>query len=606
MIRKIHLSLIIADVILLFIAGLLFFLFTVNIIVKQAQARGFVDAKQVYSDLLHESRDSVVPDYQRLVINQSMITDARIIIVYEDARLLADSNLGWNPVTGIYINADISDAKVTGSASSIVRSSRTGDLSVSVAVRKILANEPIIISLIYQIEEDRKLTGLFGLIVLTLTVLTTLLVVLVITYTRRRMRRPIRKLLQHTREAAQGGFYKIAIHTVDVELTQLVENFNSLIDRYNLLIETDNRKYSRINTLMSNLNTGILMVDSRNLVTLVNPEAEKLLNLNKLLLFEVRSDKGFQSRILNEILEKTREVFKTRDHTSFSAETPDGDILDITVEVMVDKYIPYDPSGVLVILRDVTEIRRLEKLKDEFVSNVSHELRTPLTVISGFVETLKSWELLEAGDRNTALNIIEVETERLKKLISELLLLSRIEGEMGQARKRLIVCIEAVNQVLSTLKPLADNKDLITTLEVDDKASAIYGIAGWFRQIVYNLYDNAIKYTPPGGQIWIRIQNEDDYLCLEVEDTGAGIPDVEQARIFERFYRREKSHNSRIAGSGIGLTITSHMVAEFKGTISVSNRPSGGSIFRVTLPCGEEYQNRSSKQDDSSTVKRNT
>jgi two-component system phosphate regulon sensor histidine kinase PhoR len=275
-------------------------------------------------------------------------------------------------------------------------------------------------------------------------------------------------------------------------------------------------------------------------------------------------------------------------NSRYSTTTPEGEILDITMEVTRSKYKPHDISGVLVLLRDVTEMRRMEKLKDEFVANVSHELRTPLTVISGFVETLKGWEALTANDRHTALNIIEVETERLKKLISEILLLSRIEGEMSHARKRLIPLAESVNQSAAALQPLADKKHITLKREIADPLEPLYGIAGWFRQIVYNLLDNAIKYTPPGGTVTVRLNTDRNRLCLEVEDTGPGIPREDRERIFERFYRREKSRQRKIAGSGIGLTITRHMVTEFGGTLELADSHPQGSLFRVYLPYRQE------------------
>lgn len=363
-----------------------------------------------------------------------------------------------------------------------------------------------------------------------------------------------------------------------------MENFNSLVDRYNHLIESDNKKYSRINTLLSNLKTGILMVDTQNVITLVNPMAEALLNLNKLKLFKVRSDKTYRNEILGQILKETERSNAEKETRSLTITTPGGQILDITVEAMVNKYHPHEHSGALVILRDVTEMRRLERLKDEFVSNVSHELRTPLTVISGFVETLKSWELLNGEDRTTALNIIDVETERLKKLISELLHLSRIEGEMGHGVKRTIHATATVREVVSVLNPLGERKGITTEVIITEPLAPLHGMEGWFRQIVYNIYDNAIKYTPPEGSIRISLTDEGGSLVLAVSDTGIGIPQTERDRIFERFYRLDKSGNSKISGSGLGLTITKHMVEEFQGTIEVVSREGEGSTFRIRIP----------------------
>ena len=584
--HRVYLPLIITNIIFLFVTVLIFFLFTIDTIVNQAKQRGFADIKQIHAELIETPSD-----YQEIARRQARFSGARVIIINKESRILGDSRQTNTVATGIYIDADTIKAKAENRASSTVRTPLSPGLTVSVAEKKVLPGGWIIIALSYRIEETQSLILFFGRLFFTLIILTTILILLITNYSKGQIKRPIKTLLKHTSEAAHGGFYKISIDTADGELKQLVENFNTLIDRYNLLIESDNKKYSRINTLLSNLKTGILMVDVNNEVTLINPKAENLLNLNKLSLFQIREKKKINNELLLEILEHTASVSEDKTSHHFSIESPGREILEITVEMMVDKYEPYSPSGVLVILRDVTEMRRLEKLKDEFVANVSHELRTPLTVISGFVETLQAWTLLDNDERATALNIIEVETERLKKLISELLLLSRIEGEMGHARKRSINCVDAAAQVVKTLKHLAKQKEILVKLEIDPETKPLFGITGWFRQIVYNLMDNAIKYTPQKGEITLRLYDLKGILNLEVIDTGCGIPKNEREKIFERFYRKDKSHNSKIAGSGIGLTITKHMVTEFKGTITVKDRPEGGSVFKVALPRDLQEEN---------------
>jgi len=597
--KPVHLTLMGINTGLLLFCGLFFFLFTVNIIVRQAHDRGLSDAGQVYQDLQDQASRGETVDYQKTALTQAKLTGAHIIMVDGDSRLLADSWQGLSLTPGKYINAEMIEAKTAGSAVSTLRSRRTGTLSISVALQRDLNPGVVIIYLSYQIGEEQKLITAFTVLAFVLSLLVASLIYLILSYLLSRFKRPLKKLLKHTAAVSPGGYNKLTVETADPELGQLVENFNSLVDHYNHLIEADNRKYSRINTLLSNLSTGILMVDPENKITLVNPEAEKLLRIDKLSLFSVRDRQTRDNMILDGILERTHGAMEPGGKNSrYTTTTPEGEILDITMEVTRSKYEPHDVSGVLVLLRDVTEMRRMEKLKDEFVSNVSHELRTPLTVISGFVETLKGWDVLTGYDRNTALNIIEVETERLKKLISEILLLSRIEGEMSQVRKRLIPVAAAVNQSATSLQPLADKKNIRLQREIASPLEPLYGIAGWFRQIVTNLLDNAIKYTPPGGTVTVRLYADGDSLCLEVEDTGPGIPEAEREKIFERFYRRDKSLQGKRTGSGIGLTITKHMVAEFGGTLEAAGGRSRGALFRVRLP----WQQSPSETDNRSTT----
>ncbi|MBB6482115.1 HAMP domain-containing sensor histidine kinase [Spirochaeta isovalerica] len=573
------------NILTLLICGLILFLFSLNLLVKQTEKRGFDDIEQIRRELKHSS-------FQVVAAEQAEIISARVVIVDMDSNLLADSNLGSELIPGKFINASLMEAKNSGFAESILRGVRSGILTISTAGKVELNGEDILISLTYNVDEERKLIIFYGGMISLIILLVILLSGTAGAYLLSRYKKPLRTLLHHTREAAKGGFNKISINSTDGELNQLAEEFNALVDRYNFLVEADNSKYSRINTLLSNLHTGILMVDNNLEVTLVNPEAEKLLNLNKLSLFHIRGQREKDCEALSEILDKIDESSDRREGYNFTIKQKSGVELDIDVEIVTSKYEPYTRSGYLIILRDVTEMRRLERLKDEFVANVSHELRTPLTVISGFVETLKSYDTLQQEDRSLALDIIEVETERLKKLISELLLLSKIEGEMGHVTKSLIDPVLALEQVERTLAPMAGKKCIHTEIEIGKKVMPLFGVPGWFRQIVYNLYENAIKYTPEQGRVCLKLFQIPGALCLEVEDSGCGIPDTDRERIFDRFYRGDNTMGKGFSGNGIGLTITRHMVNEFEGEISVEKSVSGGALFRVILPIREKRENR--------------
>ncbi|MDA3957574.1 ATP-binding protein, partial [Oceanispirochaeta sp.] len=448
-------------------------------------------------------------------------------------------------------------------------------------------------SVSYWIEEAGTLIVAFILFAIAAALLLTGLVFLIVSIEMRQYQVPIRKLLKLTADAARGGISKINVDTSSTELAQLVENFNSLVDRYTTLTESDNKKYSRINTLLSNLKTGILMLDKDNAVTLVNPRAEDMLNLNKLSLFNVRNTSDSHNDNFEKILKISDSVNQKKESSHIILTTPGARILDVSVEAVYNKYKPYEHSGALVILRDVTEMRRLEQLKDDFVANVSHELRTPLTLINGFVETLKSWKILSDDDRQTALNIIEVETERLKKLINELLLLSRIEGDMTEATRSFIDAPGIIRDVVKALEPLRIEKDISLELDLQETEASYSGVISWYRQIVFNLYHNALKYSPEAGHIHMSLKEEKGFLVLTVSDDGVGIPVEEQEKIFDRFYRVEKYQNRKISGSGLGLTITKHMVVEFGGTIDLHSEEGRGSSFNVRIPSDQLQSNRS-------------
>jgi len=612
--RRIHLLTMAGLAVLLVAAGLFYYLYTAELLIEQLRTRGTADIAQIHREILaaagtsgsgeadsgnapeaagseEESEFALPPSWrnlQEIALRQGEIIPAHIVIVDSRSRLLADSHRRTEDVAGRFITADLSGARETGTASSAVRVVSGRQTAVSVARRLSTPEGDLIVSLSYRMETLRQFQLAFLVLTLSFLLITAVQIALMVSYSLRQYRHPIRTLLEYTQEAARGGFNKIHIQSENQELSGLAASFNSLVDRYNQLILSDNRKYSRINTLLANLHSGILMVDPENRVTLVNPRAEEMLNLDKLDLFRDREEFRTRNPLLIRILEETAGVNRHRRDVRFTLNTPSGKILDAHIQAVFSKYVPFEHSGALAILMDVTEMRRMEQLKDEFVSNVSHEFRTPLTVISGFVETLKSWELLDGKDRDTALELIGLETDRLKTLVSELLRLSRVDRGAGGEMTDSYSPGEITREAVSRLQPLCSEKEIQSVLNIAADVPDLRGIAGWFRQILLNVYDNALKYTPRGGRVEVLLKPDGSGagrgILLEVRDSGPGIPADQQERIFERFYRGDKSRGSRIPGSGLGLSIARQMVTEMGGTIEVESGDGEGALFRIRLP----------------------
>ncbi|MBF9016827.1 MULTISPECIES: HAMP domain-containing sensor histidine kinase [unclassified Oceanispirochaeta] len=580
---KKHLYIILILLIVLALSGLFFYLYTTNLFISSVKARGRADIRQL-AVLLED--DSVTA--QRTVKQQAALMDAQIIIINSDSYLMADSRKSNSAIAGKYIDADISEAKKHGQTLSSRRDHRAGFYIITVAEKLTVSNREIVISVIYRIRETGQF---FWVLLLFLLILSVIVVVLVLAYARLSVlqyRKPLSEFLKFT-QSSGGGMNKISVESETPEFLLLAEQFNNLVDRYNHLIISDNKKNSRINTMLAHLKTGMLMVDAENSIIMVNHAAEMILSLNKVHLFKIRDKEQDRNQTLEVILKECLDVNQTYESTSLSVKTPEDILLEVSIDAVFSKYEPNEHSGSLVILQDVTEIRRLERLKDDFVSNVSHELKTPLTIIIGFVETLKSWGNLDSEDRNTALNIIDIESQRLKKLINELLLLSQINGEMGEIRKKLFDPADILGELVQSLEPRALEKSIHTELDVSDALEPFYSVPGWFRQIIMNLYDNALKYSSQNSKVVISLYdmesgNDPKYLVIEVRDTGMGIPPGDLEKIFERFYRGEKRKNRNISGSGLGLTIAQHMAEELKGFIEVESEKGKGSCFRVILP----------------------
>jgi two-component system phosphate regulon sensor histidine kinase PhoR len=241
--------------------------------------------------------------------------------------------------------------------------------------------------------------------------------------------------------------------------------------------------------------------------------------------------------------------------------------------------------GALVVLHDVTKLKRLEAVRRDFVANVSHELKTPITSIQGFVETLRDGAIEDPDNARRFLEIIAHHAERLNAIIEDLLSLSRIElegeaGEIALTPGRVKEVLEAAVQLCETK---AAEREVTVAVAGDPELEAPIN-AALLEQAIVNLIDNAIKYTDVGGQVRVSVEAEEDDAVITVEDTGRGIPPGDQPRIFERFYRVDKARSRDQGGTGLGLAIVKHIAVAHRGLVSLASEPGRGSIFRIRLP----------------------
>lgn len=344
------------------------------------------------------------------------------------------------------------------------------------------------------------------------------------------------------------------------------------------------RKNSRLSTILANMQDGLLAVDEQNNVILLSPRAEELSGADKSLF--VTGGAAGRSPATEAILEATGEVMETQRPLSLTLPVEERE-LTVDVTPIRSKYLPFERDGALAIVRDVTEMRRLERLRGEFVSNVSHELRTPLTAIAGFVETLQLEENISIEDRRRALNIISLETDRLRRLISELLLLSHIENDLMRRTDEQLELNEVLQRAGRVVELLCEKKGQTFRCRGLPQRCHLNGNSDWLLQALINLGENAVKYTPEGGKIYMGATREGRQVLVEVSDTGVGIPQEDQSRIFERFYRVEKSRSIKGGGSGLGLSIVKHIVEELHGTVTVHSAVGQGSRFVIALTIPE-------------------
>jgi PAS domain S-box-containing protein len=241
-----------------------------------------------------------------------------------------------------------------------------------------------------------------------------------------------------------------------------------------------------------------------------------------------------------------------------------------------------DPIGRVCVMWDITHYKKLDMLKSEFVSTVSHDLRSPLTLMRGYATMLSMVGSTNEQQREFVRKILD-SVDQMARLIDSLLDLGRIEAGVGLNLER-IPLEPLVDEVMATLRPQATNKQIALRVDMADPMEPIEVDPTLFRQAVANLVENAIKYTPPGGQVTVRAYQNDGRQTVRVEDTGLGIAPTDQARLFERFFRARRKETLREKGSGLGLAIVKSIAEQHGGRVGVESRLGAGSAFTLEVP----------------------
>ena len=386
---------------------------------------------------------------------------------------------------------------------------------------------------------------------------------------------PIEKLTEGTERIAKGDFNE----TLNVESTDeigiLTTTFNDMASVLHKTLEAVENERNKLDTLFLHMTDGVVAYDGNGALIHCNPAAAALLG---------RKSEDCRYSELFETMCPFAHVVSLQRSDFVESELAVG---DRSVEVCLAPFSDEQRGGVLVVLHDVTEHRKTEERRKEFVANVSHELRTPLTNVRSYAETIR-----EAGDElsreteNDFLDVVISETDRMTNIVRDLLTLSRLDSgrsEMNMARFPFGAAIDAV---LRSIELEARRHHHELTRSYSDSLPIIVGDRGRLEQVMLNVLGNAVKYTPDGGHIHVTAgeSSTGDKVWMEVADDGIGIPEADRSRIFERFYRVDKARSRESGGTGLGLSIATEIVQRHNGTLSLVDREGPGTTVRLELP----------------------
>ncbi|WP_455538655.1 HAMP domain-containing sensor histidine kinase [Terrisporobacter sp.] len=365
------------------------------------------------------------------------------------------------------------------------------------------------------------------------------------------------------------------------ELGKLSRNFNFMMETMANTIEEVEYKHLQLTSVLKSISHGILVLDIDGNIILINDEARKIIKSKC-----IGNEEGKNIRQVIDFKEILREIEKyigSKENDSYSLKLEDETVYKLKIDPVYLQNSKNAIIGSIINIENITEIVKLENMRKDFVANVSHELKTPLTSINGFVETLIMNEDLEVSKRNRFLAIIQKESNRLKRLIEDILLLSSIENKDNLVTEN-IALYNVLKEVYEIVGYIACSKNIELDYCFEDENIKIQANGDYIKQLFLNLIDNAIKYTPEGGKVVVNQFVKNDEIIIEVIDNGVGIPKEDQNKIFQRFYRVDKARSRSVGGTGLGLAITKHIVNSLKGSICVESELGKGSKFIVTIP----------------------
>ena len=407
----------------------------------------------------------------------------------------------------------------------------------------------------------------------------------------RRVTAPLAQMTAAVESLTRGRFARVDVPEGDDEIVRLGAAFNTMAAQLRERVALITANHNQVLAILGSMVEGVVAVDREDRVLHMNAVAGRLLGLVPEQCTGRRLWELTRELELSQALAHARE---TGEASRLEVELRSGTEMEPrTLQLNASPILDEDGarSGAVVVVNDLTELRRLEAIRRDFVANVSHELKTPLAAIRAMVEMLVEAPDLSEEQRQDFHRRVLAQGDRLATLVADLLTLARIESA-GAAGGRADVPVtdlkDPIDRARTRFGPRAQKRGIAVEFELAEGPAPVRADEEDLREILDNLLDNAIKYTPAGGTVTLTLEREGQRIRLSVADTGVGIEPVHRERIFERFYRADKARSRELGGTGLGLAIVKHLVQSMGGTIEVASTPGRGSTFTVRLPAAAE------------------
>ena len=398
---------------------------------------------------------------------------------------------------------------------------------------------------------------------------------------------PLQKMRDQTKQIAEGNYSTTLDINSEDEMGQLAESINYLSVRVGDAQDLTEAERQRLDSVLRHMTDGVIATDRRGKITIINDRSLNILN---------KTQEEVIGESIIEVLDLSdrfsfRELFDQHESILLNYGTAEEETI-IRAEYSVIQRESGFISGLVWVLTDITEHEKIERDRKQFVSNISHELRTPLTSVRSYSEALVDGAIKDEAVAVEFLNVIQTETDRMIRMISDLLHLSRMDAKQQVLNRELVIFKDLVNHVLDRFEMMLQSEDYegknyIIKRELMEEEVWVEIDQDKLIQVIDNIMNNAIKYSPDGGIIYVRLMSTHNQLVLSIQDQGLGIPQDSIPHLFDRFYRVDKARSRAQGGSGLGLSIAKEEIELHNGKIWVNSIENKGTTFFISLPFEE-------------------
>ena len=516
----------------------------------------------------------------QLWIKQIAASGARVTVVTADGLVLGDSQSDPQTMENHAGRPEIVQALAEGSGRSIRHSATINRDLLYYAVRQQSASgKNYILRFALPVETVGEVMWLFRKSLWLASSIILVIAGIGVILVSRNFSSRTERLTAFSQRVAEGDFRTQSSDGTGDALDVLNDSLNQTAIRLDATIRTLTEERNLSSAILGSMVEGVLVVNAAERVVFANHSFAEILEMR----FPPQSGSGLVECVRQtELIEAVRKVLAGEPRVE--SEIVTGTLRQHFFAATAASVRTTGTDGAVLVLHDITALRKLERVRRDFVANVSHEFRTPLTAIQGFAETLLAGAIDDPQNRGRFLEIIVEHSRRLARLTEDLLMLSKMDADRLEFETRRIPVSQFIESCIETAQPRARDKDLSLSVNQAHKIPDIAGDRRRLTEVLQNLLDNAIQYTPSGGQIMVSAGPNGSVVEFTVSDTGIGIPQADQSRIFERFYRVDVARSREVGGTGLGLAISKHLVEGHGGKIWVESEIGRGSQFHFTVP----------------------